>query len=120
MSKRFLSRLLFSIAGIILPITLIWGSSTFQSLNASSSDFSIESVPSIVQPAIATEVSSDDDTILAGKVAKVFLSACPLTEPGDNIQREQCANKLAKSKILQQLMPDEVRWGGKKSLVIST
>jgi hypothetical protein len=113
MSRRFLSRLLFSIAGIILPITLIWGSSTFQSLKALSNHVLVESVSSIVQPATAKEVSNDD-TVLATKVAKVFLSACPLAEPGDTIQHEQCANKLAKSKVLQQLMPSEVRWGGAK------
>jgi hypothetical protein len=119
MSKRFISRLIFSIAGIILPITLIWGSSPFPSLNASSSDVLLKSLPSIVTPATAAEVSNND-TILAERVAKVFLSACPLAEPGNNIQHEQCANKLAKSKTLQQLMPNEVHWGGKKSWVIST
>jgi hypothetical protein len=97
-----------------MPIALVWGSSAFQSLKSSSSNILVESLPSIFQPAIAIEVSNDDN-ILAGKVIKVFLSACPLAEPGDNIQHEQCANKLAKSNTLQQLMPDEVRWGGKKS-----
>jgi hypothetical protein len=113
MSKRLLYRLLFSIAGIILPITLIWGSSTIQSLETSSSLISLASLPSLVQPVTATEVSNDD-TVLAGKIAKAFLSACPLAEPGDNNQREQCANKLAKSQILREVMPNEVRWGGAK------
>ena len=113
-SKRFLSRLLFSIAGILLPITLIWGSSALQSLQPLPSNVSSQSL-SIIQPAIATEVSNGD-AALAAKIAKVFISACPIAEPGDNNAREQCAQKLAKNEILRESMAKEVRWGGQKEL----
>jgi hypothetical protein len=113
-SKRLLSRLLFSIAGIILPIILMWGSSTLQSRQSASSHISLQSL-SLIQPVTATEVSNRD-AILATKIAKVLISACPIAEPGDNNAREQCAQKLANSQILRDSMATEVRWGGQKEL----
>ncbi len=115
MSKRLLSILLYLIAGIFLPVVIIWGFSAIKSLPPSPSVASSQSSSLVTQPEIATKVSNSD-VVLAEKIAKVFISACPIAESGDNIAREQCAEKLAKNQILRDSMPNEVRWGGQKEL----
>ena len=112
-SKRIVSRFLFSIVGFFLSVILVWESSQHQHLKLSSNLTSLQSLPSIIEPAAATEVGNVDAT-LAEKIANVFISSCPMVEPGDNNAQEQCANKLAKSQVLRDSMPDEVRWGGAK------
>jgi hypothetical protein len=115
MSKRVLSRFLYSIAGIFLPIILMWGFSTIQSLSSAPKSSSSQLSSLITQPALATE-ASNKEVVLAEKIAKVFISACPIADPGDNKAREQCAQKLAKNQLLRDSMLQEVRWGGQKEL----
>jgi hypothetical protein len=114
-SKRLLSRLLYSIAGIFLPITLIWGFSTIQSLQSSPTIVSSQLESLVTQPATASEVRNKE-VVLAEQIARVFVSSCPIADPGDDKARQQCAAKLAKSQLLRDSMPNEVKWGGQKEL----
>jgi hypothetical protein len=96
-------------------MTLIWGFSSIQSLSSAPSFVSSQLSSVVTQPVIATE-ASNKEVVLAGKIAKVFTSTCPIAEPGDNKAQELCAQKLSKNELLRDSMSKEVRWGGQKEL----
>jgi hypothetical protein len=101
-SRRFISKIIFLIAGIILPIVMIWSCSNNQSINQS-----INQSPSQV-------ISKDVN--LATRIGKGIIESCPTVDSGDSKAQEQCAQKLAKFDLMRDSMAKEVLWGGQKEL----
>lgn len=101
---RFRSKLLVFLAGIILPIALIWGCSSGFSGNQTST--------------APTESNAIESKALAfaTELGKSIIAACPIANPGDDDARNLCADKLAKLEILRNAMAKEVLWGGQKEV----
>jgi hypothetical protein len=106
---------MYAIAGVFFPITFIWLLSTIQSPQSSPNIASSRVESLVTQSASASEVLSKE-VVLAEQIAKVFASSCPISDPGDDKARQQCATKLAKNQLLRDSMPNEVKWGGQKEL----